>query len=595
MSLQSLLSANNYNLFIKTGEISYAIDNNVIATTGGNQSNSYLINKVYTNITTAAAGASVVLPNGSLGSTFIISNSSLEYIKIYPGNNQKINGFALDAPITLLATATATFTYTNNWIMNSENAVDATKFPGATADVQINAAVNSLPSTGGTINCKAYGASTQIVAATVYLGSGNSQVSIEFDPATLFVPLYANAHMFWLRNCCICTGLSVDVSSVTFTGKVLKLVDDRYSNQPGVNPTARGQTALTQFTIFGGTNVTGTGIYCESMDAAQFVQFVNFTNIAITGLAIAIHAYVETDGWFEGNNFYGVVCDSNVTAVKFEVVGSTRPNPIPGNQFFGFNYEYDTALPDVGEKIIWFAGPNIVYNSFYGVRLWDIPIGPPQYNVYIDDASSINNTFMGQVNTLGVYDASGTVIIQDLNGGYTWGNINNTNGTLRYPDIRLTNPTSGYRFNNQNVLWAVGDSTAVGPTTAATGSVLFRTNSDTVSASFAPDGNMTAPHFNVPAATQATAYKLDGVTVMSGNGTNTTIKPQDPAAGNITLSTNSGATNLTFGSAGVLQCPTINASTAFQAAGVAGVTAGPYTTITSITVNKGIITAITGS
>lgn len=598
MSLQSLLSSNNYALFVRTNQQSYAVDNNVVAVTSGTQSTSYLVQRDYTNVTTAEPGAGLRLPIGALGDTYIISNQSLNYIKIFPGNNQQINGFALNTPVNVLATAVASFTYTNGWTMICENSVDATKFPGATADIQINAAVASLPSTGGTINCKAYGASTQIVAATVYLGSGDSQVTVEFDPATVFVPQFANAHMFWLRNCCICTGLSCDVSSVVFTGKVLKLVDDRYSNQPGVNPSARGQTALNQFTIFGGTNTTGEGIYCESKNASQFVQFVNFTNIAITGLAVAISVVVQTDGWFEGNNFYGVLCDTNVCALKFDSTTSTIANPIPGNQFFGFNYEYDTMLPNVGEKIIWFTGPNIVYNSFYGIRLWDIPVGAPQYNLYIDDSTSINNTFMGQVNTAGVFDASNTSIIQDLNGGVYWGNINNTNtnNSIKYSDIRLLNPTSGYRFNNQPVLWANGADTKIGPTTPATGNVVLSTNNDTTTAFLSSAGDFTSNHFNVPSASQTTAYKINGTSVVWGSSTtDTNITPVDVASGKVVLNTGSYTKQCTFGPAGNLTCPAVNSTNGYSTNSVAGVTAGPFTTISSITVTGGIITAITGS
>lgn len=60
------------------------------------------------------------------------------------------------------------------------------QFAGATADVQITAAIAALPANGGTVDCRGYGATTQTIAATVNVGSTSKTVTLLLDRSTNF-------------------------------------------------------------------------------------------------------------------------------------------------------------------------------------------------------------------------------------------------------------------------------------------------------------------------------------------------------------------------------------------------------------------------
>ena len=65
--------------------------------------------------------------------------------------------------------------------------IQACAFTGATADVQINAAIAALPSAGGTVDARCYGGTTQTIAATVTLpATGNQKTVLLVDNATTF-------------------------------------------------------------------------------------------------------------------------------------------------------------------------------------------------------------------------------------------------------------------------------------------------------------------------------------------------------------------------------------------------------------------------
>lgn len=68
------------------------------------------------------------------------------------------------------------------------------QFAGATADVQINAAIANLPANGGTVDCRGYGATSQTIAATVNLNNGSDSQSITLliDRTTLFTCTITN-------------------------------------------------------------------------------------------------------------------------------------------------------------------------------------------------------------------------------------------------------------------------------------------------------------------------------------------------------------------------------------------------------------------
>jgi hypothetical protein len=60
------------------------------------------------------------------------------------------------------------------------------KQAGGTADAQINNAVGLLPANGGTVDCRGYGATTQVIANTVNVGTNTKTVTLLLDRTTTF-------------------------------------------------------------------------------------------------------------------------------------------------------------------------------------------------------------------------------------------------------------------------------------------------------------------------------------------------------------------------------------------------------------------------
>ncbi|MGA8161561.1 MAG: hypothetical protein WCB76_12175, partial [Acidobacteriaceae bacterium] len=104
---------------------------------------------------------------------------------------------------------------------------DVTSFSGSTADVQINACLNSIPS-GGICDARGYGETPQTIDATVTLGVGASSGTqkLIFSPATVFKPNSASINMFQVGRSGQLTGLTVIMpSSMEYTGKVISVID----------------------------------------------------------------------------------------------------------------------------------------------------------------------------------------------------------------------------------------------------------------------------------------------------------------------------------------------------------------------------------
>src|SRR5215831_9979774 len=68
---------------------------------------------------------------------------------------------------------------------------------GATADVQINAAIAALPPSGGTVDCRGYGATLQTIAATVNVGIANKTATMLVDRTTSFTCTIVNNTPCW--------------------------------------------------------------------------------------------------------------------------------------------------------------------------------------------------------------------------------------------------------------------------------------------------------------------------------------------------------------------------------------------------------------
>ena len=115
-----------------------------------------------------------------------------------PSGPQTISNYGLTVPslsvgssITAGGNITVAGTLTTT-SFNVPNAIaDATSFSGATADVQINAAIATLPN-GGIVDCRNYGATSQTLAATVNVGNSSKKIDLLFNRSTVFTATITN-------------------------------------------------------------------------------------------------------------------------------------------------------------------------------------------------------------------------------------------------------------------------------------------------------------------------------------------------------------------------------------------------------------------
>jgi hypothetical protein len=92
-------------------------------------------------------------------------------------------------------TSTGTSSFATATVKKLNNVRFADQFPGATADVKINAAIADLPVGGGTVDCRGFGATTQTIAATVTIGenSGTGKtVTLLLDRTTTYEATISN-------------------------------------------------------------------------------------------------------------------------------------------------------------------------------------------------------------------------------------------------------------------------------------------------------------------------------------------------------------------------------------------------------------------
>jgi hypothetical protein len=79
----------------------------------------------------------------------------------------------------------------------------ADQFSGATADAKINAAIADLPSGGGVVDCRGFGATAQTIAATVEIGSNSAPgktVTLLIDRTTTYTATITNGSPAWILD-----------------------------------------------------------------------------------------------------------------------------------------------------------------------------------------------------------------------------------------------------------------------------------------------------------------------------------------------------------------------------------------------------------
>jgi hypothetical protein len=145
-----------------------------------------LLANTFAQLQTFAAGISFteqVAPAGIAGADVVWGDSGTHRLSM---NN---NNGGTDQVVGAATTDTLTNkTYSGgNATFDSINGIQmADHFTGATADVQIAAAIAALPSTGGIVDARGYGATQQTIAAQLAIGTATKPVTLLLSPQTQF-------------------------------------------------------------------------------------------------------------------------------------------------------------------------------------------------------------------------------------------------------------------------------------------------------------------------------------------------------------------------------------------------------------------------
>jgi hypothetical protein len=280
---------------------------------------------------------------------------------------------------------------------NFNNTLPACSYAGATADVQIAAAITAL-SGGGTVDTTCYGNTTQSIVATV---SVPSYVTLKGNLATKFQPASASLTMFSPKINSVIDGIWVDLGNLSadsYTGKVFSFTDNYspYSSYPTRSfPT---NTVLQNFRITASTQTTnGIGIYMQGtsdVPTNQTVSNVSIRHGYIAGLQNEIELYT-TGGWINGNIFEDIQEEQTAAGCGFLLNATTNITGlgISGNTFVGNSYEDVNGTSTAYGVCMEGAGP-IWANTFTSNSIWDVttPIlftgGNINYNIF---QGGINN------------------------------------------------------------------------------------------------------------------------------------------------------------------------------------------------------------
>lgn len=245
-----------------------------------------------------------------------------------------------------------------------------TKFPGGTADVQINACLRAI-SSGGVCDARGYGATTQTIASTVVIGAGQA---ILFNPSTKFQPGRSAITMFSLTPGATLKGGWFDTSNqASFSGRVVAFTGnywDVFSIGTNAMHTVLSNVKITG--VHGNSPITtGDAIYVGAT-GSNAIGYLSIYDVNVEGFANCLHLQASGNGWINGNMFANIGCSYDGIGVNLDNSGS---NTIEGNQFVNLNIQYGAGVTTAG---IQSTNTGIVrYNQFINVDVWDTTTVPP--------------------------------------------------------------------------------------------------------------------------------------------------------------------------------------------------------------------------
>ena len=302
------------------------------------------------------------------------------------GNTTQSLGSSLAPWNAVLNTATVTSIATKKF----NNIRYADQFTGATADVQINAAIVDLPSTGGIVDCRGYGATTQNIAATVNVGTTTQTVTLILDRGTNFQTTITNTTPAWHLSEGSAIYSMGEVPSANTNGGLSASNTANISNMVLIDSGATGNFTLENLQILPSASaivsdavvkiVNGSGairgltvqgylnttLLKITQTAGQFVGPINLDNLQINGggslgcKPVVVQA-VGGGGVMLGINFLGgSFTHPGLGGTPIVDLEGITGNDLAGTNFYGCQFESSNAA-DIG----------ILINNTGAVRIHD--------------------------------------------------------------------------------------------------------------------------------------------------------------------------------------------------------------------------------
>jgi hypothetical protein len=360
-------------------------------------------------LATASNGAITCSSFTGLPSGWTATGSGSSQVVTAPGT------FAVGTPIAPSITldgSTGNGTFSGTVTAGAVNSiVSSCSYAGATADVQITAALADI-SSGGTVDARCYGALTIYIAAQVHVApgsmSGPSQTLL-FDPATNVLPSTNSTNMFLKGPNGTIKGLHTTFpSTAAYTGKEITINENSIDGATGgvedFNFNVSAESAEGQ--------PGGYGIYVSSTASYYGIAFIPFKHIRCYGGYRCIYISASSNGWVNDNIFEDVQATGSGAGIELNATGNPTLGNAINNTFFGYTYENPSGIGGVG---ILYSGTSFIQNSFIGG------------GASIDGTGAVfqnTNTFAASIGSLSYFSP-------------IWGNVSNnsfasgtaTNGT----------------------------------------------------------------------------------------------------------------------------------------------------------------------
>jgi hypothetical protein len=276
-----------------------------------------------------------------------------------------------------------------------ETTVYADQFPGATADVQIAAAIAYLGVNGGIVDCTGYGNSVQTLQAAVTVPNN---VFLRASHAVTFQPGTTSNNMFVMMAGSSAEGVYCNTTNQFDWTGVCFLFNDQYTDQG--HTTLKKIKIVMQLLVTTLTNGYGTGIQISSTSTSQSEAFIIVDDVHIYGGEYGVLLTSTGTGLTNGNLFSNIHSESQYGFALITTAGGA----VSGNMFTNCSYQYQGANT-CGFYLSGNVSGYVIANTFSNFVIWDTPSPNIILNTYTE-----NNTFFGWNGTaspLGISD-SGT-------------------------------------------------------------------------------------------------------------------------------------------------------------------------------------------